>query len=177
MHSNKNNGNLVIWNLFILTLSACILLLFYGSTYVFYAALVIGTVICIINFIKLIRCTSYVRFGNLLATSLLFYYAGGGLVTVFSNLLILGNNFSPINIAFGPYEQGHISLSLAFVFFTSAVLFLVSKAEKPIFANAKAPLTDQRIYRLLLLGFALVLTALLSGEMGYMGIQVNEVSK
>ena len=55
MYSEKNNGNGVIWKFFILTLSASILLLLYESKVVFYAALIIGSVISINNLIKLIR--------------------------------------------------------------------------------------------------------------------------
>ena len=171
-----NSENMAIWNFYILALSAFILLLFAEKKAVFNIFLTLGTAISVINLIRLIRFTSLVRFGNLLATGLLIGYVGGGFVSTLGYFYINGTYFKPVNNYLGSYNQAHISTTLAFVLFTCAFLFFVSIAEKPIFSKPgiTPPLIGQRVYRIIILGFSLVFAALLTDQMGYMGIVVNE---
>jgi hypothetical protein len=178
MNIHRSNKVAGIWNFFNLTFTASILMLFYKSIFVFYAALTVGTAIGLYCLIKVIRTTSYIRFGNLLATILLLSYAGGGLVTSLGYYFLLRVSLVPTSFKFGSYTQEHISWSLAFVFIASAFLFIVSMVERPIFSNFSIEcFSDRRVYRLIWVGFVLILIALLSGEIGYMGIQVNEESR
>ena len=150
-----------------------------NSFCVFVAGALLGTSIGLYTLILVLRRPRLIRFGNTLAVALLFLYALGTVIYLFYSSLVFGHASIQSGAFPITYGQDDISIALAMVCAVCGLLLLFSRFERPAFGAPPrtSDFARPRVRLLMLICVAITLAALVTGNLGYGGISVNQARR
>jgi len=162
--------------IFLLFISIALLSIFRESENIFISTAFIGSIIGIYYIVIFTKQPNLIRFTNIMAVSLLLGYALSTTVYVGGRLLS-GQNLDLTSNFFGlGYYQPDLSIALLLVYLTCIILFFLSRLEKPVFNQQlrTSTLASSRSRTLIWIGMSMVFCAFAVGDIGYMGVQLDE---
>ena len=155
--------------------AALLLLLFSRSALLFAAAVVLASGVALLDLSRLILRTDRIRLSFTLAVSILLGYGLGSAIYLISYGTIDATQYqywAPQGLLF---DQEGLATALAASLLAAAVLYVRAAVERPVHSNAILySLASPKAERLVWLGVAVALLALLAGDIGYGGAFVSD---
>jgi len=120
-----------------------------------------------------------VKLFYVMAVSLLLGYSFGTVITIFVNIYKNGSFDSLDNIMGLSYGKDDISMALLLVLLVSLILIELSRFEVPLVNKVDAQLekSGETQGKCISISAAIVICAYLTGQIGFMGIQIGELGK
>lgn len=164
----------IFTRLLVLGLLSSALMLFSSSSLMFVMATSIASAIGLYDLYTIVVRPQAIRFSFTLAVSILLGYGLGGTIylAVFGTIDATQYQYwAPDGLLF---TQDGLSMALSVCMLAAAVLYGYSQYERPVFADTKIELiNDLAAEKLIWLGMIISIMALLLGDIGYMGVPVN----
>jgi hypothetical protein len=136
-------------------------------------AATIGTGVGVALLYLMIDERDALRFSWLLGASLIIAYAGGTLSTWFSSL-----SFDDFTYLTKQRPLGLLCGSLAFVYISAGIVLVAGQFEAPLFRSEDELPVDTRFSVILSsTGLVLIILAYLAGDLGFEGVQVDQLSQ
>lgn len=158
--------------LFVLSITTA---LFSGSHLFFILVVAVSSLLALFELSRIITNSAAVRFSEVLSISILLGYVVGISVHLVYLQATKTADFQMWQRYGIHYSQDFLGLALAAVLFSSALLMVVSAWEVPKRTLALIDeLSTPKAERLVWVGVALVLAALYSGQIGYMGVMTAD---
>jgi hypothetical protein len=163
-------------NIILLFASIVLLSIFNENENIFILTAFIGSIIGVYYILIFIRQPNLIRFANIMAVSLLLGYALSTTVYVGGRLLSDQNMDLTSNFFGLGYYQSDLSIALLLVYLTCIILFFLARLEKPIFNQQHRTniFASSRSRLLIWVGMSMVFCAFALGDIGYMGVQLDE---
>lgn len=163
----------------ILLVSMFSLLFFGGSEIAFFITAILGSMCGVYIFLNLIRNPGKVKFTRVMAVSLLLGYAFSAALYGASSFIVNSQfDFTDHSMALIGYSQDDLSNALLLVYAESLFLLFLAKFEKPAFKEVQSIdyLGSKHVNLMVTIGVVVLIVAIILGDFGYMGTQVDELS-
>lgn len=155
--------------------SALLLLLFSQSALLFAAAVVLASGVALLDLSRLILRTDRIRLSFTLAVSILLGYGLGSAIYLISYRTIDATQYQYWALQGLLFDQEGLATALAASLLAAAVLYVRAAVERPVYSNVTLDsLASPKAERLVWLGVAVAVLALLAGDIGYMGAFVSD---
>lgn len=151
--------------------------LFGDSQAVFLFADLIGAFAGLYGLWLLLVRPHLIRFSSLMALSLLLGYALSTALYALGGLMTTPDFDLGYNVSGLAYSVSDLSMALVLIYIASVILIFLSKIEQPIFPDAEKMLNAmaaKEAVPLIWLSAGLVVLAVVTSDLGYMGAQASE---
>jgi hypothetical protein len=158
----------------LLAVTAACLLFFQGSTLLYLLAVIVASIIGLLDLFRMVWRPVTIRFCVVLAVGILLGYGLGSAIYLISNQSIDSTQFQYWALFGLLFNQEGLSFALSACLIAAAILYLCGDFERPIYSTTWLKHFDETRSEIpVWLGVAATILALYAGDIGYMGAFVS----